>query len=121
MDFFSILQNNNKEEQNDDKEQKKDKRKKEKNNKQVTSKVPIVPISDNKDKEYIYNTNLYENLKRGDRVKIIRMENSNLNCYKGYLGEIKDYKKNQDFALVYLLGTLNLAIVKFPLEHFILI
>ena len=113
MDFFSILQNNNQNE----KEQKKSKN----TNKSKLNKQEKLDIIKEQSKDFINNTNTYTNLKKGDTVKIIRMENSDLNIYKGYLGEIKDYKKGQDFALVYLLATFNLSVVKFPLEHFILI
>jgi len=58
-------------------------------------------------------------IKRGDMVKIINVPNSILNTYKGYIGEIKNYKKDQDFALVFLHGIASATIIKFPLLHLI--
>jgi len=52
-------------------------------------------------------------------VKIINVPNSILNTYKGYIGEIKNYKKDQDFALVFLHGIASATIIKFPLLHLI--
>jgi hypothetical protein len=71
-------------------------------------------------KKDIYNTTLYKNIKRGDFVKIIRVKDSNLNVYKGYIGEIKDYKRDQDFAIVFLHSINNSPFVKFPIDHFII-
>ena len=34
-----------------------------------------------------------ETFRVGDTIKIVRLENSVLNYYKGYIGEIKEYKK----------------------------
>ena len=58
-------------------------------------------------------------IKRGDMVKIVNVPNSILNTYKGYIGEIKNYKKDQDFALVFLHGITSITIIKFPLLHLI--
>jgi hypothetical protein len=64
-------------------------------------------------------TTLYKNLKVGDFVKIIYSQNSNLNTYKGYIGEVKEYKKDQSHALIFLHGITSHTILKFPLYHFI--
>lgn len=64
-------------------------------------------------------TSTYKNIRKGDFVKIISVKDSLLNNYKGYIGEIKDYRRDQDYALVFLHCVQTLRIVKFPLEHFI--
>lgn len=71
-------------------------------------------------KNEIYNTTLYKNIKKGDFVKIIGVKDSFLNSYKGYVGEIKDYKRDQDFAIVFLHGITQLTIIKFPIYHFVI-
>jgi hypothetical protein len=68
------------------------------------------------------NRNIEQNhlyIKRGDIVKIVNVQNSLLNVYKGYIGEIKNYKKDQDFALVFLHAPTSVNIIKFPLLHLI--
>ena len=62
---------------------------------------------------------LYKNVKKGDMVRIIHNENSILNLYKGYIGEIRDYKNEQDFAIVFLHGINSQTFIKCPLQHFI--
>lgn len=62
---------------------------------------------------------MYQDIRRGDFVKIIGIPNSVLNMYKGYIGEIRDYRKNQDSALVFLHSIQTLRIVKFPLYHLV--
>ena len=64
---------------------------------------------------------LYKNVKKGNMVRIIYNENSILNLYKGYIGEIRDYKKEQDFAIVFLHGINSQTFIKCPLQHFILL
>ena len=61
---------------------------------------------------------LYNNIQRGDFVKIVYLKGSLLNSYKGYIGEIRDYKKDQDSALVLLHAISSHCVVKFPLQHF---
>jgi hypothetical protein len=57
--------------------------------------------------------------KKGDFIKIIYLENSPLNNYKGYNGEIRQYVKNSDYAFIVLEAINNSASIKFPVEHFI--
>ena len=64
---------------------------------------------------------LYKNVKKGNMVRIIYNENSILNLYKGYIGEIRDYKNEQDFAIVFLHGITSQTFIKCPLQHFILL
>lgn len=61
----------------------------------------------------------YKNIKRGEFIKIIYQPNSNLNCYKGYIGEIKEYRKDQTHALVFLHAINSTQFIKFPLTHFV--
>jgi len=57
--------------------------------------------------------------KIGDLVKIIRLENSYLNVYKGYNGEIKLYRKGNKTAILFLEARNNINFIVFPIEHFI--
>lgn len=67
----------------------------------------------------IENSNLstYKNIRKGNFVKIIKLENSELNYYKGYIGEIRDYKKDQSHALIFLHSRHNNNYISFPLTH----
>jgi transcription antitermination factor NusG len=56
--------------------------------------------------------------KRGDFVKIIRLEGSPLNVYKGYNGEIKEYIYRSDSAYIVLEAMTYPRRIKFPLGHF---
>lgn len=58
-------------------------------------------------------------VKTGDFVKIVFKENSPLNIYKGYIGEIRDYRKGQQFAMVMLEAIVSKQIIKFSIDHFI--
>lgn len=65
--------------------------------------------------------NIYKNLRKGNMIKIIRVENSELNYYKGYIGEVRDYKKDQTHALIFLHARNNNVSISFPLTHLELI
>jgi uncharacterized protein YaiL (DUF2058 family) len=67
------------------------------------------------------NLNIYKNLRKGNMVKIIRLQNSELNYYKGYIGEVRDYKKDQTHALIFLHAKNNNITISFPLTHLELI
>jgi hypothetical protein len=54
-------------------------------------------------------------------VRIIYNENSVLNSYKGYIGEIRDYKNEHDFAVIFLHGITNQTFIRFPLKHFVVL
>lgn len=56
--------------------------------------------------------------KRGDFVKIIRLEDSPLNVYKGYNGEIKEYIYRSNSAYIVLEAMGYPRRIKFPLGHF---
>jgi hypothetical protein len=55
--------------------------------------------------------------RKGDFIKIVRMENSIHNVYKGYYGEILEYDKNSDYALVILDAKHSHAPIKCHINH----
>ena len=59
--------------------------------------------------------------KKGDFVRIIYLENSPLNYYKGYNGEIKTYAFGCDHANIMLEAINSSMFIKFPINHFKLI
>jgi|688.fasta_scaffold377543_2 hypothetical protein len=120
MDFFSIFQNNNLDTNNLD------------TKKKTTDAVDIRPnavdirmsvkkgnVQEDKKKE-INHVSSYKNIRKGMFVKIIGVTGSYLNYYKGYFGEIKDYKREQDFAIIFLHGPVKVTILRFPIYHFII-
>ena len=113
MDFFQFLQAS-KEKSND---------KSENNLQKVDANIDNVSnnVSNNDDvSNDVSNENCidtYKNIRKGSMVKIIYVKNSLLNSYKGYNGEIKNFKSGQDFALVFLHGIQHKCIIKFPLKH----
>jgi len=141
MDFFSIFQNNKENTISNNENVVKGTLLSNENvvkgtNKKIKKKQSVLQASVNEDndnqaksikkvesdsiKKDIYNTTLYKNIKKGDIVKIIGVKDSFLNIYKGYIGEIKDYKRDQDYALVFLHPIITSPIVKFPINHFVL-
>lgn len=62
---------------------------------------------------------IYQHIKSGDNIRMINIPNSILNCYKGYIGEIKEYKKGQSYALIFLYPINTYNLIKVPIEHFI--
>jgi len=89
MDFFQFLENSNKKKEN-------------KNTPQNTSASEV---------------EVYRKFKKGDFVKIVYVKDSLLNYYKGYIGEIREYRQNQDFAIVFLHAINAVTYIKFPLGH----
>jgi hypothetical protein len=61
----------------------------------------------------------YQNVKKGDRIMIVRLAGSPLNFYKGYLGEIREYRNGCDYAIVVLQTTCYPRLLHMPLNHFI--
>jgi len=61
----------------------------------------------------------YQNVSIGTLVRIIRKPNSKLNIYKGYIGEVKHYRKGQEHAIIFLYAIASLKCVQFPLDHFV--
>lgn len=60
-------------------------------------------------------------LKRGVMVRVIYLQDSILNYYKGYIGEIMSYNPSKKEARVFLHATVNFRIMHFPVEHLILL
>jgi hypothetical protein len=116
MDFFQFLQKST-----DDDDSKKSKRKNKSTHKHQTEDFNVPCRTDNVLKETqkreMEQAHLY--IKRGDMVRIVNVPNSMLNIYKGYIGEIKDYKIDQDSVLVFLHGITSVTFIKFPLVHLI--
>jgi hypothetical protein len=61
----------------------------------------------------------FKHIRQGMFVKVVAIPNSALNVYKGYKGEIKEYKAGNEYAVVVLHCINNLPAVKFPLNHFV--
>lgn len=60
-----------------------------------------------------------QKFKRGDFVIIQRLENSNLNVYKGYYGQIKECRLLTDSAYVILEAMNHPRPISFPIGHLI--
>lgn len=116
MDFFQFLQKST-----DDSDSKKSKRKTKTTREHQTQDDFNVPrthvVLNETQKREMEQAHLY--IKRGDMVRIVNVPNSMLNIYKGYIGEIKDYKIDQDSALVFLHGITSVTFIKIPLVHLI--
>lgn len=110
MDFFQFLQNS--------KDDNKVKNTKQTNNTQNTN-LTTQTNHTNQTNQENQEVEIYKNIRRGDMVKIIGVKNSVLNSYKGYIGEIRDYKRDQDYALIFLHCINSHTIIKFPLTHFV--
>ena len=57
-------------------------------------------------------------LQKGMMVRIVYLENSYYNYYKGYLGEIKSFSKNNEYAYIHLHACASLKIIHLPIAHF---
>lgn len=96
MDFFQFLQNS----------------KTETKKSEATSILPQV-------KEEIQDRYLdYESLQKGDYIKIIRLDQGTFNHFKGYIGEIKQYRKGSDSAMIILHAVNYPKLYKVPVAHF---
>mgnify|MGYP000856562619 FL=1 len=62
---------------------------------------------------------VYKNITKGDMVKIMGVKGSILNSYKGYIGEVRDYKRDKDSAMIFLHAITYPTTIKFPLYHFV--
>jgi hypothetical protein len=62
---------------------------------------------------------VYKNITKGDMVKIMGVKGSILNSYKGYIGEVRDYKRDKDSAMIFLHALTYPTTIKFPLYHFV--
>jgi len=113
MDFFQFLQKSTDNPDNS----KKSKRKTKATQDELSKDKTLQSTSKKQAHHEIEQAHFY--IKRGDVVRIVNVPNSKLNSYKGYIGEIRDYKRDQDFALVSLHAIIALPIIKFPLVHLI--
>lgn len=119
MDFTQFLQNSYSKNNEIESEKVKKNKKIKQNNKEVstenikTCKDTNETSTDNNQ----YNLSTYKNIRKGDFVKVIKLENSELNHYKGYIGEIRDYKKDQSHALIFLHARNTNNYILFPLKH----
>ena len=69
--------------------------------------------------EPMSNLSLYQNIRKGDYVKVIYKKDSILNVYKNYIGEIREYKKGNDTAVVFFHCINGNNRVKISLDHLI--
>jgi hypothetical protein len=78
-------------------------------------------IFDTKPKTILQEERTYQQqqLKRGDFVIIQRLENSHLNIYKGYFGQIKEYRIIDESAYVILEAMNYPTAIKFPAGHLV--
>jgi hypothetical protein len=123
MDFFQFLQKSSDSHVTNKKSNKKNIVKTDQDNKQLDNKQLDNKQLDNKqlDNQQLVNqeTTVYKNIKRGDFVKIIYLKNSSLNIYKGYVGDIREYRKDQDSAIIFLHAISSNNAIRFPIEHFV--
>lgn len=59
----------------------------------------------------------YGNIQKGNMVQVKYMKDSTLNTYKGYIGEVKEYKRGNNYAMIFLHPLYSYKLVKMPLEH----
>jgi hypothetical protein len=112
MDFFQFLQNS-KDSVDISKTSNKTVKKPHEQNQQTFTNTNIDTNLNNQEVE------VYKNINKGDFVKIIGVKDSVLNFYKGYIGEVRDYKRDKDSAMILLHPITYQTIIKFPLHHFI--
>lgn len=116
MDFLEILKNSSDltEKANKQKDKIKQKQK-------ISSNNNLDNNSDlnNSNNSQLNSNSTYKNIKTGDFIRIIYQKNSILNHYKGYIGEIKEYRKEQDSAVIFLHAISTFRLIRFPITHFI--
>lgn len=112
MNFFQYLKNN----KNSDSTQKNNKLINQHSSNFLQEDLPSVEGGQNPLRNPLYHSSV---LKKGDTIKIIYYPNSYYNSYKGYYGEIKDYKKSQSFALVHIYTSTSTRTIRLPIDHFI--
>ena len=57
--------------------------------------------------------------RKGETIKVVRLENSILNQYKGYIGTIRDARKGSDICMVVLDALNSGAAIRFPKTHLV--
>jgi hypothetical protein len=107
MDFFQFLQNSS------------DTTNKKPNKKNIVKTQDQTQDQEQDNQQQNQEITVYKNIKRGDFVKIIYLKNSNLNIYKGYVGDIREYRKDQNSAIIFLHAISSSNNIRFPIEHFI--
>ena len=107
MDFFQFLQNSS------------DTTNKKPNKKNIVKTQDQTQDQEQDNQQQNQEITVYKNIKRGDFVKIIYLKNSNFNIYKGYVGDIREYRKDQNYAIIFLHAISSSNNIRFPIEHFI--
>lgn len=87
--------------------------KKKKPETEVVQEIEVIDNNDSHTMELVSHS-----IKKGDYVRIVFKKDSPLNIYKGYTGEIRDFRKGQDFAMVMLEAIASKQIIKFDIDHF---
>lgn len=57
--------------------------------------------------------------RKGETIKVVRLENSILNIYKGYIGTIRDSQKGSNICMVILDALNSGAAIRFPKTHLV--
>lgn len=60
----------------------------------------------------------YNNIKIGQFIKVHYLPGSLLNSYKGYIGEVREYKQGQEHALITLHALNTQRPIRMSIEHF---
>jgi hypothetical protein len=58
-------------------------------------------------------------IKRGDFIKMVYKEKGSHNMYKGYIGEVKVYRKGQEYAMVILHAMNDMKLMRVSIDHFV--
>lgn len=75
-------------------------------------------VSKIKENASIFNLEEIE-FRKGETIKVVRLENSILNQYKGYIGTIRDSQKSSDTCMVVLDALNSGAAIRFPKTHLV--
>lgn len=121
MDFLEFLKNSTSQNSTNESKNKQKREKKTTTNININTNNNSNPFNTNNtnNNSNLFNTiDTYKTIKKNDFVKIIYNPNSPLNCYKGYIGEIKNYRTDQDYALIFLHAINSPQLIRFPLTHF---
>jgi len=65
------------------------------------------------------NNLIFEQFYIGDMIKVVYKNDSMYNIYKGYIGEIKYYRKGSTTARIFLYPKIQYTEINLPLDHFI--
>lgn len=114
MDFLEILKNSSNSTEKTIKQKDKNKQKQKINTNDNLNIISKLDTNSN-----VNSISTYKNIKRGDFIKIIYQKNSILNSYKGYIGEIKEYRNEQNTAVIFLHAISTFRLIRFPITHFV--